>query len=84
MSIWAAQWHSRSRQEGDTRHILGENCLPMLFRTREKAEFFLKRLGQREYDLLNMRAQTIDKHPDIWGITLYLKEQIRKLELEND
>ena len=42
-------------------------------------QFFLKRLGQERFDKLNMQAQMIEKHVDVWAITLYLREQIKKL-----
>ena len=45
----------------------------------EKKEFFRKRLGKRAYDLLDYRAHRPAKI-DIEAITLYLKNQIAKLE----
>jgi len=46
MTIWAAQWHKRNKLDGDRKHILYEDCLPILFRTREETrEYIKKRYG---------------------------------------
>ena len=43
MTIWAAQWHSCSRLDGDKKHLLCEDCLPMLFKTRREARDYIKK-----------------------------------------
>ena len=42
MTIWAAQWHSKNKLDGDRKHILNEDCLPVLFRTRQAAREWIK------------------------------------------
>ena len=42
MMIWAAQWHSRNKLDGDSTHLLFENSLPKLFRTRKEAREYIK------------------------------------------
>jgi hypothetical protein len=44
--VWAAMWRSENRIDGKNRHLLNENCLPVLFRTRRAArEYIEKRYG---------------------------------------
>jgi len=42
MNIWAAEWHSKNRLDGERRHIIYDNCLPALFRTRRECREFIK------------------------------------------
>ncbi len=42
INLWAAEWHSNCRLDGETRHIIYDNCLPVLFRTRQKCREFIK------------------------------------------
>jgi hypothetical protein len=43
VNLWVAEWHSRNRLDGDTRHIIyDDNCLPDLFRTRKVCREFIK------------------------------------------
>ena len=46
----------------------------------EKVEFFLQRLGQDKFDMLNSRMRMPAKCLDKAAITLYLKAKIRELE----
>ena len=48
----------------------------------EFVEWFKQRLGEQGFDLLNSRARTPARYLDKAAITLYLKEEIKKLELE--
>ncbi len=42
MTLWAGQWHSQNYLDGDTKHILYEDCLPKLFRTRLACRGYIK------------------------------------------
>ena len=41
-NLWAGEWHSRNNLDGDRWHILNENCLPALFRTRRECRDYIK------------------------------------------
>ena len=45
----------------------------------EHRQFFVQRLGQDRYDLLDARKRTPARYMDKAGIRLWLKEEIRKL-----
>ncbi len=47
---WAGLWHSRNALDGVSEHILHENCLPILFKTRKEARaHILKHYGYIRY-----------------------------------
>jgi hypothetical protein len=48
----------------------------------EKIDFFLKRLGQDKFDLLNARRRIREK-PDRQALTLYYRAEIKKLEAQS-
>ena len=39
---WGALWYSKNILDGITKHIIYENCLPALFRTKKEAMQFIK------------------------------------------
>lgn len=47
MSIWGAEWYSRNRLDGVTRHLMfNDDGLPLLFRTRRECRAeIMKRWG---------------------------------------
>ncbi len=67
-TLWAAQWHSHNKLDGDHKHIIYENCVPQLFRTRREA---------REY--INTKFGYIRTRPDLktephgWRIPVAVK-----------
>lgn len=40
--LWAGQWYSNNQLDGARKHILYENRLPMLFRTRSECREWIK------------------------------------------
>ena len=40
---WGGEWRSKNRLDGETRHILYEDCIPILFRTRREARAYIER-----------------------------------------
>jgi len=42
VNLWAAEWHSNCLLDGESRHIINENCLPALFRKRRECREFIK------------------------------------------
>ena len=41
-NLWAAQWHSKNRLDGERRHIIYRDLLPALFRTRRECRDFIR------------------------------------------
>lgn len=37
---WALQWHSKNRLDGERKHLIFEDGIPALFKTREAARMF--------------------------------------------
>lgn len=40
--LWAAQWRSRSNLSGAREYLLNENCLPVMFLSRDAARAWIK------------------------------------------
>ena len=40
-ALWAGEWHSVNRLDGDKRHILYDDLTPKLFRTRRECRAWL-------------------------------------------
>ena len=43
MNIWAAQWHSHNKLDGDTKRICYEDGFPKLFHTRRECRDYIKK-----------------------------------------
>ena len=41
-NLWAGQWYSHNRLDEVRKHILHDNCLPTLFRTRRECREYIK------------------------------------------
>lgn len=67
--------------EDDAAGLCGACHMYLTAHPPEHTEFFRKRLGERDYDLLEARANKPHK-PDIELITLKLKDLIAKLEVK--
>jgi len=40
---WGAMWRSNCKMEGKTRHLIYDNCLPVLFRTKKACQEWIKK-----------------------------------------
>ena len=46
MALWAGMWRSKNKLDGITEHLLYEDCIPVLFRTRKSAKAWIdKKFG---------------------------------------
>jgi len=41
-TAWAGLWYSRNKLDGITKHLLYENCLPKLFKTRRETISYIR------------------------------------------
>ena len=74
MTIWAAQWQSYNRLDGDVKHILSENYLPMLFRTRKEAREYIREI----YGYIAKRPDLQDE-PHGWRMPRAIKVKLEAL-----
>lgn len=62
-NLWAAQWYSKNRLDGETRHIIYDDCLPALFRTRHECREYIK----EKYGYIKSR-QDLHQEPHGWRV----------------
>ena len=41
---WGIEWHSKNKLDGDQRHVLWEDCKPLMFPTRQVARDYINRV----------------------------------------
>jgi hypothetical protein len=66
--IWAAQWHSRNKLDGDNKHFLYEGYLPKLFRTRQQCRDYIK----EKYGYISQRPD-LRAEPHGWRLPQAVK-----------
>lgn len=74
MTLWAAQWHSRNKTEGDKKHICYENCMPVIFRTRAEARKWI----ELRYGFIKTRPD-LKQEPHGWRLPRAIKVGIIEL-----
>ena len=79
------RWRKSTRYDEDNLVGICGGCHRVIDRDHtEKEDFILRHLGQEGYDLLKARARTPARYLDENLISIYLKEQIKKLEAYNE
>jgi hypothetical protein len=68
MNLWAAQWHSRTRMDGELKHFLYEDGIPVLFKTRREAREYINQRYGYIRDRIDLRQE-----PHGWRIPTALK-----------
>jgi hypothetical protein len=66
---WAGKWNS-----GDHHHLLYENCLPMLFRTRAQARAWI----ELKYGYIRRRPD-LQGAPFKWRVPVAIKVRVKAL-----
>jgi len=69
--LWAAEWHSKNQLDGERRHIIYENLLPALFRTRRECRDFIK----EKYGYIAERPD-LQNEPHGWRLPQAIKVKI--------
>ena len=77
--FWGRTKRSTRFDENDAAGLCGACHIYFSAHPQEHAEFFKKRLGQRAYDMLEIRANTPQKI-DENAVELYLKAKLKELE----
>jgi hypothetical protein len=60
---WGVEWHYKNKTDGECREILWENCLPLLFPTRQLARSYIA----RRYGYIRYRPD-LRREPHGWRI----------------
>ncbi len=71
INLWAGEWHSNNRLDGETRHILYNNRLPVLFRTRQECRAFIR----EKYGYIKNRPD-LKAEPHGWRMPQAIKVKI--------
>ena len=58
---WGVEWHSKNNLDGDQRHIMWENCMPLMFSTRQAARDYIV----RRYGYIRHRSD-LQREPHGW------------------
>ena len=74
---WAALWHSENALDGVREHLLHENCLPVLFRTRAEARQYI----EKRYGYIKTRSD-LREEPHCWRMPKPVRVSIAIAELK--
>jgi len=70
---WGVMWSHKNRKDGACKHIICENGIPPLFRTRKEArEFIAKTYGYIK------DSPTLRKEPHGWRMPVPIRVEIRR------
>ena len=68
---WGLMWYSKDSLYGITRHLIFENCLPVLFTTRKEARAF----NQEKYGYIKLRKD-LRTEPHGWRLPREIRVKI--------
>lgn len=71
---WAALWRSKNQLDGLNEHLLFEDCLPKLFRTRLESRQWI----EEKYGYIRNRADLMAA-PHGWKMPIAIRVEIRAL-----
>ncbi len=66
--LWAAEWCSKNLLDGEERHLINRDSVPVLFRTRKRTREWI----EAEYGYIRTRAD-LRKEPHGWSIPKAVK-----------
>jgi len=72
--LWAAEWYSDNALDGVSRHLVYENLLPVIFRTRKECREYVK----RRYGYIALRPD-LRREPHGWRVPRPVKVGVAKL-----
>ena len=70
-NLWAAQWRSHNLKDGRVRHLIHENYLPKLFRTRREGRGDIS----DRYSYIKYRAD-LRREPHGWRMPVPIKASV--------
>lgn len=69
--VWAALWRSKNRIDGTREHLIYEDLLPVLFRSRKEARVYIN----REYGYIARRPD-LRAEPHGWRLPIPVRVRI--------
>ena len=60
---WGVEWHEKNKIDGESRAIMWENCLPLMFPTRQLARDYI----HRRYGYIRYRSD-LRQEPFGWRV----------------
>jgi len=75
VNLWVGQWYSHNRLDGVTKHILYDNCLPVLFRTRRECREYIK----EKYGYIKDRKD-LREEPHGWRLPRAIKVVVSEVK----
>ncbi len=73
--VWGGLWRSKNIQDGVREHLLYENRLPVLFRTRQEARIYI----QKRYGYIKKRKD-LRTEPHGWRLPIPIRLTVSKGE----
>ncbi len=70
-NLWAALWCGK----GQTEHIINENCLPKLFRTKQECRLWIK----EKYGYIKYRKD-LREYPHGWRLPKPVKVEAKQID----
>ena len=75
MTLWAAEWYSKNKLDGERRHIIYANGVPALFRSRRACRNFIN----DQYGEIRDRSD-LREEPHGWGIPKAIKVIVERVK----
>jgi hypothetical protein len=74
---WGVEWHEKNRVDGETREIMWENSLPLMFPTRQLARSYIS----RKYGYIRHRPD-LRAEPHGWRVpqAVRVKVVVRRID----
>lgn len=69
--LWGALWRSNSKLDGYEAHLLNEDCLPVLFRTRKEARAYI----EKKYGYIRARDD-LRAQPHGWKMPIAVQVRV--------
>ena len=70
-TLWAAQWHSKNKLDGERQYLVHQDCLPVLFRTRRECREFIR----EKYGYISERSD-LQEEPHGWRMPQPVKVSV--------
>lgn len=70
--VWGALWRKTKTQFSGPSHLLNENCLPVLFRTRREARTYI----EEKYGYIKTRTD-LREYPHCWRLPIPVRVVVR-------
>ena len=73
-NLWAAEWREKSKLDGEIKHLCYENCLPVLFWTRQACRNWI----EEKHGYIKSRPD-LQSEPYGWRLPVAVKVRVVKV-----